>query len=202
MPENNVYEVRRVPAGWEHPTVSNRFLPLCRRLPCTAAQIADGLVEGLLRPDHPGYGFDMMPAWPVGEATHYQMYTLDSGGTPVSSVVSSPEELAEEMLATTGETDLTTHDDWRAFIQRSLESQDAEPDPACYDAANLLIRQLECEVRSGTSQAELVVTWGDLRWSAASGFTSAYQLDDLYDLLNQIGPPDEIRITRRQIEQP
>jgi hypothetical protein len=104
-------EVRRVPADWQHPRDDNgEYIPLF-----------DGYTKRVERWDRekaewdagirPTYGEDFagtyeewdgerpepsgyMPDWPAEERTHLQMYEDTTEGTPISPVMSSPEELA------------------------------------------------------------------------------------------------------------
>lgn len=113
-------EVRRVPAGWEHPRdAKGRFVPLFGRDYATrarewdegAAKWAAGLrsdFNGGWTPrtqDELGMSYakwdgerpvpeDYMPAWPEAERTHLMMYESTSEGTPLSPAFETPEELA------------------------------------------------------------------------------------------------------------
>jgi len=117
-------EVRRVPAGWEHPKGENgRYIPLWGR--SYRADVWDWWKWRIIwalgfKPNY-GKGFpvkwreldedwqqctfeeywgpgprreDYMPDWPASERTHWQMYEATSEGTPISPVMDSPEILA------------------------------------------------------------------------------------------------------------
>lgn len=88
-------EVRRVPAGWEHPkNEKGSYIPMHEHFPYTKGEIEEGLRDGWLKKDLPNYGMDVMPQWPAAERTHWQMYESTSEGTPISPVMESPEKLA------------------------------------------------------------------------------------------------------------
>lgn len=112
-------EVRRVPANWEHPKTDGGYIPLHGRSYSEAiAEWDEGKSkwdEGLrddwnggwkpLTGDEDAKSYadwagerpveaDYMPDWPEADRTHYQMYETTSEGTPISPVLSTPEELA------------------------------------------------------------------------------------------------------------
>ncbi len=102
-------EVRRVPPDWKHPEDRALYDTLRKR-----REELEQWERGLM-PDYRGgwvkrtglyasmkakdyFGScnkrDFMPDWPVEKCTHYQMYENTTEGTPISPVMSSPEELA------------------------------------------------------------------------------------------------------------
>lgn len=120
-------EVRKVPAGWQHPKHNGRYVSLYdgekynRRLLRWDEEHAKW--EEGFRADFSG-GWtpldmdefsmsyaewagerldarDYMPVWTQDEATHYMMYETCSEGTPISPAFATPEELAH-WLADTG----------------------------------------------------------------------------------------------------
>ena len=115
-------EVRRVPAGWEHPKDDQgRYIPLSNEFPYDAEEIAEGLRDGWLDNKPPHYGCNIMPQWKDEERTHWQMYEDTSEGTPISPVFDCPKKLAR-WLADTGASafaDRTaTYDQWLATVER------------------------------------------------------------------------------------
>ncbi len=113
-------EVRRVPAGWEHPkNEKGCFVPLHESFPYSEEEIQEGLRDGWLSNEPPNYGCDVMPQWPEAERTHYQMYESVTEGTPISPVMESPEALARWLAdnkASAGPYATATYDQWLAMI--------------------------------------------------------------------------------------
>lgn len=112
-------EVRRVPAGWEHPLdergneipLHDGFNERLARWDEAKAKWAEGLRDdwnGGWKPieeKYRGQTFaewygerptqeDYMPDWPKAERTHFQMYETCTEGTPISPVMETPELLA------------------------------------------------------------------------------------------------------------
>jgi hypothetical protein len=112
-------EVRRVPATWEHPRDDKgSYIPLYGySFSARLREWDEGKTKWNqgLRDDYAGgwqplgdvasesyeewsgqrpVESDYMPDWPEAERTHYQMYEDTTEGTPISPVMSSPEELA------------------------------------------------------------------------------------------------------------
>ncbi|MCK1577827.1 hypothetical protein [Bradyrhizobium sp. 174] len=71
-------QVRRVPAGWEHPKRAGRYIPMR-----TAGDKLARATE------------ERMPAWPAEACTHWQLYEITTAGTPLSPPFASAKELAE-----------------------------------------------------------------------------------------------------------
>jgi len=123
-------EVRRVPAGWQHPKRPNGhfdslmgggYASRLREWERGREQWALGLrrnygsggkrwvrvEEGDARHTWAEWdgerpvASDYMPEWPEGEATHFMMYETTSEGSPISPAFATPEELAR-WLADTG----------------------------------------------------------------------------------------------------
>jgi hypothetical protein len=122
-------EIRRVPAGWEHPvhdrcqhhqTCARCFVPLYDRdyqtvadewLKGVAAWEADegGKRSRVMREHGIRYFWDWYggppdkdsyrPAWTDAERTHVQMYETVSEGTPVTPPFATREELVEYLVA-------------------------------------------------------------------------------------------------------
>lgn len=120
-------EIRRVPAGWEHPRQNGGrcFKPLHDEDFESAARrwldeldkwLAGGFAQ--TRAEHPEYGYDpetpltcfdewhggypdseyYRPRWTLEEATHYQLYETVSEGTPLSPVFATTGELVEHLV--------------------------------------------------------------------------------------------------------
>ena len=114
-------EVRRVPSNWQHPKNNNgRYRPILdgyksalndwkvgyakwerdelgdfdKKLKASGREYWDYAGNPPSRDEY-------MPDWPESERTHWQMYETTSEGTPISSPMSSPDELAQ-WLADTG----------------------------------------------------------------------------------------------------
>lgn len=106
-------EVRRVPAGWQHPKDGRgQFKPLLtgftrwlKEWDDEAAAWARGEFPSCIGEDSKKLSYeeysggrpvkeDYMPEWPAEEATHFQMYETCTEGTPISPVMDSPEALA------------------------------------------------------------------------------------------------------------
>ena len=66
--------------------------------PYNEGEVQEGLREGWLDGEPPDYNIPVMPDWPETERTHYQMYETTTEGTPISPVMSSPEELARWLV--------------------------------------------------------------------------------------------------------
>jgi hypothetical protein len=113
-------EVRRVPADWKHPERSpGRYEPMFEGNPtldedieqwhkdnelwkagkhpaqhdpkCPSAARCENFEDWDGGPPDPDR---YMPFWPLEQRTHYQMYETTTEGTPISPVMSNPEELA------------------------------------------------------------------------------------------------------------
>lgn len=112
-------EVRKVPPTWEHPKDERgNFIPLLEGFSADAKSW-DEEAAAWARGEFPSYADEKdkllsfedwsgkrpipenyMPEWPAEEATHFQMYETCSEGTPISPVMSSPEELARWLTDT------------------------------------------------------------------------------------------------------
>jgi hypothetical protein len=93
--ENMGREVRMVPADWVHPKNGQGYLiPLLDRFSYNEEEVAEGLKDGWLNKYMPNYGCDVMPTFPPGSCTHFQMYETTTEGTPISPVMETPEALA------------------------------------------------------------------------------------------------------------
>ena len=114
-------EVRKVPANWKHPKdASGKFVPLHSSFPYDKAEIEEGLKDGWLDNSPPHYGIDVMPEWPEVELTHLQMYETTTGGTPISPVIGTAEELAQwltENNASAFAGQGASYQDWLKMIQ-------------------------------------------------------------------------------------
>ena len=78
-------EVRRVPMDWEHP----------RRSDGKYAGLAARDILAYYEPgEELGRKYELMPEFPEGTATGWQLYETTSEGTPVSPVFATAEELA------------------------------------------------------------------------------------------------------------
>jgi hypothetical protein len=109
-----------VPADWVHPkNEQGHLIPLLDRFSYNAEEVAEGLRDGWLNKYMPNYGCDVMPTFPAGSCTHFQMYETCTEGTPISPVMDSPESLAR-WLADNGASsfgDMTaTYEQWLAMI--------------------------------------------------------------------------------------
>lgn len=139
-------EVRRVPAGWEHPrTDDGSYVPLH-----LGSQYAPQLREWRSERDLWGHGIvmvgpdeqlrdiaaadcssfedwagaepvarDYMPDWAADECTHWQMYETTTAGTPLSPPLQTPEELASwlaEHEASACGLMLASREQWLAMI--------------------------------------------------------------------------------------
>jgi hypothetical protein len=120
-------EVRRVPANWEHPRDDKgSYIPLfgdsfserAAKWDEENAKWTEGLRQDWktkdwipLENDEREMTFeewdgprpvkeDYMPDWPESGRTHYQMYESTTEGTPISPVMSTPEELARWLADT------------------------------------------------------------------------------------------------------
>lgn len=117
-------EIRRVPAGWEHPTYINKhrggeYHPLFDRSYKEAAEEwlkecidwtkdilpsythAESYKENPFYWDYAGMPPDKeyyRPEWTEEERTHYQMYETVSEGTPITPVFATLEELADYLV--------------------------------------------------------------------------------------------------------
>ncbi len=110
-------EVRRVPADWQHPKMSNgRYQPMFDRSYRDAMSewtkardlyaqgknddgeplpdAADGCTFEDWHGEEPDPAY-YMPDWTDAERTHYQMFEDTSEGTPISPVFATPEEVAQ-----------------------------------------------------------------------------------------------------------
>jgi len=85
---------------WKHPQVWGQDRLSFKPLHSTAYAVA--LKDFLSRPDdyddEKPDPSDYMPSWPEGTNTGYQMYENTSEGTPISPVMTSPEELARWLV--------------------------------------------------------------------------------------------------------
>lgn len=136
-------EVRRVPADWEHPKKNGRYEPLydgsytkrARQWLDDARAWDDGTHADLVRDPElkarmpffwewdggPPDPEDYMPDWPEERRTHLQMYENTSEGTPISPVMSTPEELARWLADNRASSfgDMTaTYEQWLSTIKR------------------------------------------------------------------------------------
>jgi len=114
-------EVRMVPSDWVHPKDGRgHFIPLLDQLGYNDDEITEGLLDGWLNKYMPNYGCAVMPKFPEGSCTHFQMYETCSEGTPISPVMESPEKLAQ-WLADTGASTFgsmtATYEQWLAMIK-------------------------------------------------------------------------------------
>lgn len=116
-------EIRRVPAGWQHPTkICKHWTPGYGYGGC----VLDGKRGTCYRPLDENYAKDKkkyddlvaeggkdkadnyfgqapdpqwyVPVWPEGTATHYQIYETVSEGTPVSPVFTSLEDMEDWLV--------------------------------------------------------------------------------------------------------
>ncbi len=107
-------EVRRVPAGWEHPRNERGFfIPLCDGFGERVKEWDEGSAawergespSPALDPACPDTTYEdwdgprpreeeYMPDWPDEERTHFMMYENVTEGTPISPAFATPEELA------------------------------------------------------------------------------------------------------------
>lgn len=115
-------EVRRVPAGWQHPTDDDgNPIPLHYRFPYNSDEIVEGLADGWLSGGAPHYNIGVMPDWPDADRTHFQMYETCTEGTPISPVMASAEDLAR-WLADSGASAFASrtasYEQWMAMISR------------------------------------------------------------------------------------
>lgn len=102
-------EVRKVPAGYEHPkSREGRFIPLydggsykSKADDFMEKAINFGLQEAIDCCGNPPNREDFMPAWDESEKTHFMMYETTTEGTPISPAFDTPEKLAK-WLADTG----------------------------------------------------------------------------------------------------
>ena len=101
-------EVRRVPADWEHPkNTDGQYKPLHpgARYMRQANDFMEHLRSmGLQRTIEwrgmPPDMRDFMPDWPEDKATHFMMYENTTEGTPISPAFTTPEKLANWLVAT------------------------------------------------------------------------------------------------------
>ena len=140
-------EVRRVPAGWQHPkNEEGQYIALLaadyeadlkdwmeQKQHWDAGERSDfeggwtpRVGEELTMPFHRWHGQcpdreEYMPIFPPGTATHLMMYETTSEGTPISPAFATPEELAH-WLADNGASafgDMTaTYEEWLATCKR------------------------------------------------------------------------------------
>jgi hypothetical protein len=83
-------EVRMVPRDWIHPKDRDgKPIPLLDVFEYNQDEIDEGVNDGWLNRYMPNYGLDVMPKFPEGSCTHYQMYETCSEGTPISPVMES-----------------------------------------------------------------------------------------------------------------
>jgi hypothetical protein len=107
-------EIRRVPAGWQHPKDESRrgngYKPLMDGSWAALAKQWDeenAAWEAGTHPHRKGHDYpydqwaggrpmsdEYMPDWPESERTHYQMYEDTTEGTPISPVFATAEECA------------------------------------------------------------------------------------------------------------
>lgn len=121
-------EVRRVPAGWQHPKRDDGrdgYRPLMdgynkAKVDWEERVAAKGLQDAI---DYFGRAPDMndyMPDWPEAERTHLMMYEDTSEGTPISPAFATPEELAR-WLADAGASAFgrgtATYEQWLAMCK-------------------------------------------------------------------------------------
>ena len=137
-------EVRRVPADWKHPErYPGRYEPLFEGAPDLDEQIEKWHEEKELwdKNEHPDQAkfnrkvedcafedwnggpprpCDYMPWWPEEQKTHYQMYETCSEGTPISPVMTGPEELAhwlaDHKASAFGDC-TASYEDWLSMIR-------------------------------------------------------------------------------------
>lgn len=141
-------EVRRVPAGWEHPKdARGRYIPLhegrgYKERLAEWVEASEKWAQGL-QSDYAGGWIpkgdaalacesfeewdglkpkesDYMPDWPDSERTHLQMYEDTTEGTPISPVMSTPEDLARWLCdnrASAFGTMVATYEQWLATIK-------------------------------------------------------------------------------------
>jgi hypothetical protein len=117
-------EVRRVPADWQHPKdAEGNDVPLFSEFPYEPSEIPEGIAEGWLKNEPPHYGVPMMPTWPEGQATHFQMYETTSEGSPISPVFPKVEQLALWLAFNnipTWADQTATYSQWLKIIEASL----------------------------------------------------------------------------------
>lgn len=111
------YEVRKVPANWEHPKdEKGGFKELLGW--SIEDDIADWDPED--EEDYPKE-CDYMPNWPTNERTHFQMYFTVGNGIPMSPVMETQEALARWLAdnstpETAGCASGATYEQWLAMI--------------------------------------------------------------------------------------
>ena len=118
-------EVRRVPPDWSHPRdKGGNYIPLFYGYSrdydnYESIIIKDGKDKadefwGKGGPKKELY----MPEWDrKTESTHYQLYEIESEGTPVSPIVPSQEELAKWMHDNERCPNASTYDDWLQMVK-------------------------------------------------------------------------------------
>lgn len=147
-------EIRRVPANWQHPRMSNgRHQPMFDEPHAHAhaewTKARDLYVQGKDESGKPlsdaaqGCTFEdwhgeepdpdyYRPDWPESERTHFQMYQTTSEGTPISPVFATPEEVAR-WCADNGESafgGMGADYDWWLSVARGSSSFGAIYTPA------------------------------------------------------------------------
>jgi len=114
-------EVRMVPADWIHPKDGQgHYIPLHDEFSYNEKEIAEGLREGWLNKYMPNYGLNIMPKFPEGSCTHFQMYETCSEGTPISPVMETAEKLARWLAdnkASAMGNMTATYEQWLATIK-------------------------------------------------------------------------------------
>lgn len=139
------YELRRVPANWQHPVENGQAVEL--KFDFTNAhegwsvqkakwQQGEKLSHSInpewvpLDPEDLSMSFedatekaepeakDYLPEWPEEEKTHYQMYEL-TGMSPVSPVVATKEELAQSLASNPRKIDHNySYEQWMDIIEK------------------------------------------------------------------------------------
>lgn len=115
-------EVRMVPKDWVHPKDGReKLIPLLDEFGYNPDEVVEGLREGWLNKYMPNYGVGVMPKFPDGSCTHYQMYETCSEGTPISPVMETPEGLAHWLADNKASAfaDMgATYEEWLAMIKK------------------------------------------------------------------------------------
>lgn len=137
-------ELRRVPAGWVHPTKDGEHIPLRGGSFSAVARAWDNEKADWEQGRGPSWwppaaqrtdtweqwngarpiSDEYMPDWPQAERTHLQLYECSTEGTPLCEPMASIEEIAHwfsergEAFASNAE---PTHAEWMSFLEGLVE---------------------------------------------------------------------------------